>query len=148
MGFARRWVYISSDTLEPILETKQLLEKADALAAYSIMPRLKNGFCHDAWNNFPQNSTQSTILLLMELLMALEADAWIGTRISTWGRIIDLLRCEWTDKCKNPYIEVGSLQQTAHGDQHMYHEFVIPKHAKESIWQATKNLGSSRLIVY
>ena len=79
----------------------------------------------------------------MELLMAFEADAWIGTRISTWGRIIDLPRCVWTDKCKNPLVEVGSLQQTApQGDQHMYHEFVIPKYAKKTyakqqiIWKA------------
>ena len=51
----------------------------------------------------------------------------------------------WTDKCKNPFVEVGSLQQT-HGDPHMYHEFVIPKHAKKTygkqqiIWEAPDSL--------
>jgi hypothetical protein len=82
----------------------------------------------------------------MDLLMALESDAWIGTRISTWGRIIDLLRCVWTDKCKNPYIEVGVLQQSTQGDQHMYHEFLVPRHIQKPygkqqiVWEAPFSL--------
>jgi len=44
---------------------------------------------------------------LLELLMALECDAWIGTRSSNWNRLIDELRCIWVPKCSHPYLEVG-----------------------------------------
>lgn len=150
MGFAQRWVYISSDSLLPIWEAKSILEGHEGhtvVAAYSLMPRLQGGFCHDAWHHFPSNSTEGTILLLMELLMALECDAWIGTRISTWGRMIDLLRCVWTDKCKHPFVEIGSLHQDGQGNQHMYHEFVVPRHAtpygkQQTIWQAPSSYFS------
>jgi hypothetical protein len=147
LGFAKRWIYVSSDTLNPILETIQLLDPSSSTSTviYSVMPRLENGFCHDAWNRFPQNSTQSTLLLLMELFMALEADSWVGTRISCWGRMIDLLRCIWTNKCKNQFVEVGYLRQEGRGDQHMYHDFIIPKHAKpygkqQVTWDAPDSL--------
>jgi hypothetical protein len=44
---------------------------------------------------------------LLQLTLALEADAWIGTRGSNWNRLIDELRCVWVDKCQHPYVEVG-----------------------------------------
>lgn len=43
----------------------------------------------------------------LQLLMALECDAWIGTRGSNWNRLIDELRCIWVPKCQNEYVEVG-----------------------------------------
>jgi hypothetical protein len=45
---------------------------------------------------------------LLQLLLALEADAWIGTRGSNWNRLIDELRCIWVEKCRQPYVEVGT----------------------------------------
>ena len=44
---------------------------------------------------------------LLQLFMALECDAWIGTRNSNWNRLIDELRCVMVSKCHAPYIEVG-----------------------------------------
>jgi hypothetical protein len=44
---------------------------------------------------------------LLQLLMSLEADAWVGTRGSNWNRLIDELRCVWVDKCPHAYLEVG-----------------------------------------
>jgi hypothetical protein len=44
---------------------------------------------------------------LLQLTLALEADAWISTRGSNWSRLIDELRCVWVDKCQHPYVEVG-----------------------------------------
>jgi hypothetical protein len=52
-----------------------------------------------------------TQLHLTQLLMALEADAWVGTRGSNWNRLIDELRCTWVPKCQNPYVEVGSAYE-------------------------------------
>lgn len=44
---------------------------------------------------------------ILQLLMALECDAWVGTRNSNWNRLIDELRCTMLDKCHAPYLEVG-----------------------------------------
>jgi glycoprotein 6-alpha-L-fucosyltransferase/import inner membrane translocase subunit TIM50 len=46
-------------------------------------------------------------LHLLQLLMALECDAWVGTRNSNWAALIDELRCVWVAKCANPFVEVG-----------------------------------------
>ena len=47
---------------------------------------------------------------LTELMLALEADAWIGTRGSSWNRLIDELRCVAVDKCHMVFREVGDTQ--------------------------------------
>lgn len=39
--------------------------------------------------------------------MALECDAWVGTRGSNWNRLIDELRCVWVPKCLHTYVDVG-----------------------------------------
>ena len=44
---------------------------------------------------------------LLQLYMALECDAWVGTRKSNWNRLIDELRCTFVPKCDLPYVEVG-----------------------------------------
>ncbi|KAI9028665.1 hypothetical protein DFJ74DRAFT_659626 [Hyaloraphidium curvatum] len=50
---------------------------------------------------------EHTLYYLGQLLMALECDAWVGTRGSNWNRLIDELRCIWVAKCRSPYVEVG-----------------------------------------
>lgn len=51
--------------------------------------------------------TALTEMWLLELLRAVEADAWVGTRGSGWCRLIDALRCTWVDRCDRPFLEVG-----------------------------------------
>jgi hypothetical protein len=48
-----------------------------------------------------------TRLHLLQLLIALECDAWIGTLKSNWNRLIDELRTTWVDKLQHPYVEAG-----------------------------------------
>lgn len=148
LGFSKRWVHVMSDTLSPIMEAQEILESKQghtSVVLYSRLPRQETGWYYETWNNFIQNSTHATHMLLMELLMSLEADSWVGTRISTWGRIVDMLRCVWVDKCQGMYMEVGSLTQNNEPDQHMYFEFVVPRHAKtygkqKNIWPAPESL--------
>jgi hypothetical protein len=52
---------------------------------------------------------------LLKLTLALEADAWVGTRNSNWNRLIDELRCVWVDKCHHPYVEVGDEPAGSYG---------------------------------
>ena len=49
----------------------------------------------------------TTYTWMLQLLMALECDAFVGTRGSNWNRLIDELRCVWVGKCSSPYFEVG-----------------------------------------
>jgi hypothetical protein len=44
---------------------------------------------------------------LLQLLLALECDAFIGNRMSNWNLIIDHLRCTWVPKCNHPFIDVN-----------------------------------------
>lgn len=44
---------------------------------------------------------------LLQIYLALEADAWVCTLQSNMCRIIDELRCTWIPKCENPYIDTG-----------------------------------------
>jgi hypothetical protein len=44
---------------------------------------------------------------LLQLLMDLECDVFLGTWGSNWNRLIHELRCVWLDKCANAYVEVG-----------------------------------------
>ncbi|CAF1542432.1 unnamed protein product [Adineta ricciae] len=56
-----------------------------------------------------QSRSDATLSWLLQLFMALECDGFVGTLNSNWNRIIDELRCIWTDKCMQPYLEVGDV---------------------------------------
>ncbi|RPB01944.1 hypothetical protein L873DRAFT_565213 [Choiromyces venosus 120613-1] len=53
------------------------------------------------------NRTELTIKWLLQLAMALETDAYVGTRGSGWNRLTDGLRCTWFPNCQKPFLEVG-----------------------------------------
>ncbi|KAF3078607.1 mitochondrial inner membrane protein required for protein import, variant 3 [Orbilia oligospora] len=53
------------------------------------------------------NRTDLTIKWLLQLVMAIECDVFVGTRGSGWNRLIDSLRCIWLASCKQPFLEVG-----------------------------------------
>jgi hypothetical protein len=61
------------------------------------------------FNSLPK--AQLTLVWWLQLLLALECDAWIGTRGSNWNRLIDELRCVWVAKCQNIYSEVGDVNR-------------------------------------
>ena len=56
---------------------------------------------------FDMRRGELTFIWWLQLFIALEADAWVGTRGSNWNRLIDELRCVWVPKCQNVYVEVG-----------------------------------------
>ena len=56
---------------------------------------------------FEMRRGELTMVWWLQLFIALEADAWVGTRGSNWNRLIDELRCVWLPKCQNVFMEVG-----------------------------------------
>ncbi|KAI9021058.1 hypothetical protein DFJ74DRAFT_671656 [Hyaloraphidium curvatum] len=96
----RRVMFLSSEDPKVIEEGASLPEKWTVY--YSDIPRENtNGQRQQVLH------PMMTVLHLLQLLMALECDAWIGTRGSNWNRLIDELKCVWVAKCGHPYVEVG-----------------------------------------
>jgi hypothetical protein len=102
-----RTVFVSGDDPQSIDEARRLIEARHMAFIYTRMPRLAGGHRMSEWRAAPDESAGSFYGHLLQLLMALEADAWVGTRGSNWNRLIDELRCVWVDKCQGVYVEVG-----------------------------------------
>lgn len=104
-----RVVFVSGDDQVSIDEARQLIEEANMTCIYTRMPRLAGGHSLSIWKPSPAHDTSENSFYahLMQLFMALEADAWVGTRGSNWNRLIDELRCIFVDKCQGMFVEVG-----------------------------------------
>lgn len=105
ISLGNRTYFISSDSMPAIEANAQLA--AGWGVVYSKIPRMTGGFVLSEWTANPERAAVHTHLL--QLLMSLESDAWIGTRASNWNRLIDELRCVWVDKCMHTYVDVGFL---------------------------------------
>jgi len=106
-----RTVFVSGDDPQSIDEARRLIEARHMAFIYTRMPRLAGGHRMSDWRAAPDESEGSFYAHLLQLLMALEADAWVGTRGSNWNRLIDELRCVWVDKCQGVYVEVGLMPE-------------------------------------
>jgi hypothetical protein len=102
-----RTVFLSGDDQQSIDQARQLIEDRHMSVIYTRMPRLVGGHRMSDWRAAPDESEGSFYAHLLQLLMALEADAWVGTRGSNWNRLIDEMRCVWVDKCQGVYVEAG-----------------------------------------
>ena len=107
VSFSRTIIFTSDDSYalnDAINITKQ--EKWNLI--YSKIDRLPGGFSLDEPDKIKKMKSKSRLTIdhLMQLLLALEADAWIGHRGSNWNRLIDELRCVIVPKCFNSYIDV------------------------------------------
>jgi hypothetical protein len=104
MSFSK-WVYITSDNLHAIQELEILASNKGWRVLFSNSPRMDSGYVQGDVKVFWNFNV--TISVLMQLSMALECSAWIGTRGSNWNRIIDELRCVHYPKCLLPFKEVA-----------------------------------------
>ena len=112
LSFGSRTYFVSSDNADAIETSRKLAESAKWGVAYSRIYRMKGGFASPHWGDITGLARLPTLYTqLLQLLMSLEADAWIGTRGSNGNRLIDELRCIWVDKCRHMYVEVGTLEE-------------------------------------
>lgn len=81
--------------------------------AFSRIPRVNDGPLAQALSVEAGGEGRAAVRLvrmhLGQLLLALEADAWVGTYASNWNRLIDELRAVWVPKMAGPFIEVGEV---------------------------------------
>jgi hypothetical protein len=105
-----RAYFVSSDDGDAIEANRRLAEGAGWGFVYSRLERMRGGFNSEAWAGMAGSVRLPTLYAqLQQLLMSLEADAWVGTRASNGNRLIDELRCVWVDKCRQVYVDVGFL---------------------------------------
>lgn len=117
LSYPSRTVFVSSDDENSLTEAREYAESLSLPFVYTLMHRQKGGHSLSTWTYATTTTTGSkkiTITItelfyghLLQLIMSLEADSWIGTRASNWNRLIDELRCVWVDKCSGSYTEVG-----------------------------------------
>jgi hypothetical protein len=108
-AYSEHTLFLSGDDSNSIDEGVRMGEAGGLSVAYSKVHREKGGHFQNVWMQKVGAGGRMNFVYdhLLQLTMALEADAWIGTRFSNWGRMIDGLRCVWVDKCKHSYVEVG-----------------------------------------
>jgi hypothetical protein len=106
LSFSSRSIFVSADDETAIQEVRRDAENMGLSVIYSHIYRQPRGQEMKVWIK-QHNRLKMTHSHLLQLLMSLEADSWIGTRGSNWNRLIDKLRCVWVEKCPNQYTEVG-----------------------------------------
>jgi len=116
LALARRSIFMSTEDPGAITESKSVLEKGEvggfshwSLSWYDVPRANSNG--PEQLNAFSLPRGKLTRIWLLQLLIALECDAWVGTRGSNWNRLIDELRCIWVPKCANDFSEVGDFNK-------------------------------------
>jgi hypothetical protein len=108
-GFGRHSLLIVADDQKNIEDGVRLGRARGFEVIYANVSRMINGWHQKNLDDLTNRKARFHNDLL-ELVLALEADAWIGTRVSNWGRLIDELRCVWVDKCLQPFREVGEVK--------------------------------------
>jgi hypothetical protein len=106
LSFSPRVIFTSADDPEKLALAREQAERENLIFAFTHLPRQDGGHSLSTWL---QEGSKADRFYghLLQLLMSLEADSWIGTRASNWNRLIDELRCVWVDKCQKMYTEVG-----------------------------------------
>ncbi|KAI9027077.1 hypothetical protein DFJ74DRAFT_704497 [Hyaloraphidium curvatum] len=98
----RRQLFLATEDPSVVEEASALPEEFAVL--YSKIPRSNLGGTREVATNADMG-----LYHLSQLTLALEADAWIGTKEGNWDRVVDGLRCVWVAKCGHPYVDVGEV---------------------------------------
>ena len=85
MGLARA-AFISTE--DPGTLAAAMRERRGWASIWYDMPRISTVAVNPGLQDLPLPRAQLTRILLMQLLMTLECDAWIGTRGSNWNRFV------------------------------------------------------------
>lgn len=116
IGLAPYRIFLSTEDPSAIDEISKAITEGPVARAKSFsldwwqVPR-DNSNGPDQLAMFALPKAQLTLIWWLQLLLALECDAWVGTRGSNWNRLIDELRCVWVAKCQNIYAEVGDIDR-------------------------------------
>ena len=106
----RRVLYVSTENpTVPDEAASLLVDGGWSVLSYKIR-RSNRGPLQQVQDLGEDSAGLTTRTHLQQMMMSLEADAWIGTRASNWNRLLDELRCTWVPKCGLTYVEVGEFR--------------------------------------
>ena len=104
----RRALYVSTEDPGVPEEAAEILVPQGWTVLHYAIRRSNRGPLEQLKDLGEASAANTTRTHLQQMMLSLEADAWIGTRGSNWNRLLDELRCVWVDKCGLTYVEVGT----------------------------------------
>lgn len=110
---SRKWAFVSSEDPEVFEEMKSLvsLKQTETVSNIDWQWLMSN---IERQNSGPIQQlatfgtrTETTISWLLQLMIALDCDGFVGTRGSNWNSLVEELRGVWASAARGPYIEVA-----------------------------------------
>ena len=109
----QKQIFVATEDSNAIAELVLASFPINWTVSYSRIPRVNGGPMEQMHAMQARAEIYSPPRLLRahlgQLLLALEADAWVCTYASNWCRLIDELRGVWVPKVGGPYVEVGGM---------------------------------------
>lgn len=104
---APRTMFVSTEDPSVLQEAEAATERG-WVVLYSSIKRSNTGPLAQVKDLGADRAGFTTRTHLLQMMLSLEAEAWITTRGSNWNRLLDELRCIWVPKCANPVVDVGT----------------------------------------
>jgi hypothetical protein len=99
-----RVIFITSDDPRAIARAHSYATTQRLTAIYLDVPRMKYGNDESQVASFWTYNV--TISMLLQLSMASECAAWVGSRTSNWNRVVDMFRCTAAANCRGGFVEM------------------------------------------
>jgi len=99
-----RVLFVTSDDPRALVRARTYAATKHLAIIYLDVPRMKYGNDESQVASFWTRNV--TISMLLQLSMASECAAWIGSRSSNWNRVIDMFRCSVAASCKGAFVEM------------------------------------------
>jgi len=99
-----RVVFITSDDPRAIVRAHAHAAAKRLTAIYLDVPRMRYGNDESQTQSFWTYNV--TITMMLQLSMASECAAWVGSRTSNWNRIVDMYRCTVAANCRGVFVEM------------------------------------------
>ncbi|CAL1173823.1 unnamed protein product [Cladocopium goreaui] len=110
-AYARRAVFLSTEDPLVVVEALKLCAAKDPWKVIYTKADRNN---KDSWMHVEKRGAarREVMLAMMNLELALEADAWVCTLTSNWCRLIDELRMTIALKASHPYLSLSKVVKT------------------------------------
>jgi len=99
-----RVIFITSDDPRAIARAHFYATSRGLTSIYLDVPRMKYGNDESQVTSFWTYNV--TISMLLQLSMASECAAWVGSRTSNWNRVVDMFRCTTAANCRGMFVEM------------------------------------------
>jgi hypothetical protein len=99
-----RVIFLTSDDPRAIARAHSHAATKRLTSIYLDVPRMQYGNDESQVPSFWTYNV--TISMMLQLSMASECAAWVGSRTSNWNRIVDMFRCTVAANCRGVFVEM------------------------------------------